>query len=120
MLCGRDGISSLGLVMIAAACLATGVAGCTKNDRAKTQGGMTTEFTLEELQVQAHDFVDCNGNGIPDGQDIQEGTAPDENHNGLIDLCDIDTDANYWGQSWREWRAKRDTSYFSAGHRWNR
>lgn len=35
-------------------------------------------------------FVDCNGNGIPDGTDIADETSGDCNTNGVPDECDID------------------------------
>lgn len=35
------------------------------------------------------DHLDCNGNSIPDGCDILNGTVPDCNGNGIPDSCDI-------------------------------
>jgi len=35
-------------------------------------------------------FEDCNGNGIPDDQDIADGTSQDCNGNGIPDICDIE------------------------------
>lgn len=35
-------------------------------------------------------FVDCNGNGIPDGEDIGSGESFDCNDNGIPDECDIE------------------------------
>jgi hypothetical protein len=32
---------------------------------------------------------DCNGNGVPDDEDIANGTSDDENNNGVPDVCDI-------------------------------
>ncbi|HBZ97547.1 MAG TPA: hypothetical protein DEO57_06850, partial [Phycisphaerales bacterium] len=32
--------------------------------------------------------LDCNGNGIPDSCDIADGTADDQNGNGIIDECE--------------------------------
>lgn len=32
--------------------------------------------------------IDCNGNGIPDGEDIAAGTSLDQNGNGIPDECD--------------------------------
>jgi thiol-disulfide isomerase/thioredoxin len=37
--------------------------------------------------------LDCNGNGIPDSQDIAEGTSMDCNGNGRPDECDLDEGA---------------------------
>ncbi|MEM7165772.1 MAG: LamG-like jellyroll fold domain-containing protein [Planctomycetota bacterium] len=34
-------------------------------------------------------FVDCNGNGNPDTDDLQLGTSPDCNANGIPDECDL-------------------------------
>ncbi|MCP3902588.1 MAG: hypothetical protein GY715_03045 [Planctomycetes bacterium] len=34
-------------------------------------------------------FPDCNGNGVPDGDDIADGTSADCNANGTPDECDI-------------------------------
>jgi len=34
--------------------------------------------------------VDCNDNGVPDDQDIAEGTSQDCNNNGIPDECDIE------------------------------
>jgi len=34
--------------------------------------------------------IDCNGNGIPDDEDIQQGTSPDCNSNGIPDECDTE------------------------------
>lgn len=33
-------------------------------------------------------FLDCNGNGIPDSQDLANGTSPDSNGNGIPDECE--------------------------------
>ena len=33
--------------------------------------------------------LDCNGNGVPDAQDIAEGTLPDANSNGVPDGCEV-------------------------------
>lgn len=49
---------------------------------------------------------DCNGNGIPDDEDIANGTSNDENNNGVPDFCDIilhvDADAPPGGDG-RSW-----------------
>jgi len=39
-------------------------------------------------------FRDCNGNGIPDANDIDSGTSPDCDGNGIPDECDIADDPN--------------------------
>jgi hypothetical protein len=41
--------------------------------------------------VLAHE-PDCNHNGVPDSQDIANGTSEDCNENGVPDECDIDTE----------------------------
>ena len=33
--------------------------------------------------------ADCNGNSLPDGYEISQGTAHDYNNNGVLDSCDI-------------------------------
>jgi hypothetical protein len=37
---------------------------------------------------------DCNGNGIPDDEDIANGTSPDDNGNGVPDECETRPDCN--------------------------
>ena len=39
-------------------------------------------------------FVDCNGNQVPDAQDIEGGTSPDCNANGVEDSVDISSGAS--------------------------
>jgi len=48
----------------------------------------TVDMGAYEVQV-----LDCNGNGVPDDQDIANGTSADCNENGIPDECDgfIDT-----------------------------
>ncbi len=41
------------------------------------------------FRAVVHADVDCNGNAIPDGCDIEDETSPDCNENGLPDECDI-------------------------------
>lgn len=44
------------------------------------------------VDMGAYEFVqvlDCNGNGIPDWQEVRDGTARDCNGNGVPDECDI-------------------------------
>jgi len=38
--------------------------------------------------------TDCNGNGIPDDQDIDDGTSEDVNGNGVPDECECPADVN--------------------------
>ena len=38
--------------------------------------------------------VDCNANGVPDAQDIAEGTSQDCNENGIPDECEPDCDGD--------------------------
>jgi hypothetical protein len=56
-------------------------------------------LALIGLATQAHAGSDCNNNGVPDDQDIANGTSADCNQNGIPDECDIangseDTDGN--------------------------
>lgn len=46
------------------------------------QGGDTLQFVIPPLH-------DCNGNGVPDADDIAAGTSRDCNGNGVPDECDI-------------------------------
>ena len=43
------------------------------------------------VDIGAYEFVDCNGNGVPDSVELDGQTAPDCNGNGYIDSCDIAT-----------------------------
>lgn len=49
-------------------------------------------FVLQTTQ-QVHE-EDCNGNGIPDSQDIANGTSDDCNNNGIPDECENDCNCN--------------------------
>jgi len=44
------------------------------------------------LQLDTVALPDCNGNGIPDEDEIADGTANDCNSNGIPDLCEIEAD----------------------------
>lgn len=49
---------------------------------------------------------DCNNNGVPDDQDIANGTEEDVNHNGIPDICErryVDADAAAGGDG-RTWQ----------------
>jgi hypothetical protein len=47
-------------------------------------------WNLDDVEVWAVSaFADCNGNGIPDDEDISQGTSEDCNTNGVPDECDI-------------------------------
>ena len=39
--------------------------------------------------IYLYPLGDCNGNGVPDSEDIATGTSPDCNNNGRPDVCDI-------------------------------
>jgi hypothetical protein len=43
---------------------------------------------------EINNFTDCNGNGIPDSCDIASGTASDINANGRPDSCEYDCNGN--------------------------
>lgn len=51
------------------------------------------EFNVQEGTAWLDEVIvfadDCNGNGIPDGQDLSGGTSADCNQNGVPDECDI-------------------------------
>jgi len=51
-----------------------------------TEAGLDA-FAAEILDCDAD--VDCNGNGVPDGEDIGNGTSQDCNGNGVPDECDV-------------------------------
>jgi hypothetical protein len=44
------------------------------------------------LPANAGKFPDCNNNGVPDDEDIANGTSVDCNFNGIPDECDVDPD----------------------------
>jgi hypothetical protein len=47
-------------------------------------------WNLDDIELWgAPTILDCNGNGIPDEDDVQAGTSPDCNENGIPDECDI-------------------------------
>src|SRR5262245_15673399 len=48
--------------------------------------------------MRRHDYApaDCNGNGIPDDEDLAQGTVDDANHNGVADDCDPDSALYAW------------------------
>jgi len=52
-----------------------------------------TEAAIDGVKAQAYEcsgIIDCNENGIPDGEDIANGTSQDCNLNGIPDECDIE------------------------------
>lgn len=51
-------------------------------------GGATGDFGLNVTCEQV--FEDCNGNGVPDEDDIDNGTSTDCNNNGIPDECEND------------------------------
>jgi hypothetical protein len=54
-------------------------------DELRIRHGVVPEAQL----LRSASPVDCNGNGIPDSCDIDEGIAVDCNGNGVIDVCEI-------------------------------
>jgi len=46
------------------------------------------------MHVPNPPFIDCNGNGVPDDQDIAEGTSEDCQPNGIPDECETDCQPN--------------------------
>jgi len=76
------------------------------------------EMTVREMVASAHEFEDCDDNGIPDSIDIRVGACDDVNHNGVIDQCDGDTSlfGHYHNTSWRRFAATRDTAYFWSAY----
>ncbi|MCH7700259.1 MAG: VCBS repeat-containing protein, partial [Planctomycetes bacterium] len=46
------------------------------------------------VDMGAYEFYDCNGNGIPDDQDIAQGRSDDCNGNGVPDECEPDCNRN--------------------------
>jgi hypothetical protein len=49
--------------------------------------GFQTEFASGEIMTEILSY-DCNGNGVPDDQDIAAGTSLDDNGNGIPDECE--------------------------------
>ena len=45
--------------------------------------------TMESYRPDLNRFFDCNGNGIPDDEDIRNGTSEDCNGNEIPDECDV-------------------------------
>lgn len=63
---------------------------------------------------------DCNLNGLLDSLDIAEGFDDDDNHNGVIDLCDSDPATASRARSddsWRQFAVSSDSSYFQVRKR---
>lgn len=56
---------------------------------------------------------DCNDNGIPDDEDLKQGSAEDINHDGTADDCDMEQSVYDWVHG--DWQklagAKGDTAY---------
>ena len=46
------------------------------------------------LTPSLQNFDDCNGNGIPDEEDLSSGTSADCNGNGVPDECELGADCN--------------------------
>ena len=46
------------------------------------------------IDAQGTGLVDCNGNGVPDAQDIADGTSQDCDANAVPDECETDTDGD--------------------------
>ena len=42
------------------------------------------------VDMGAHEFYDCNENGVPDGEDIKNGTSEDCNENRIPDECELE------------------------------
>lgn len=47
----------------------------------------------DNVDISTHHSQDCDGNGVPDECDLAHG-APDQNHNGVSDACDPDSDGD--------------------------
>ena len=52
------------------------------------------DWMTETRQWQVEAVADCNGNRIPDSDDIAAGSSRDVNGNGVPDECEADCDAN--------------------------
>lgn len=58
-------------------------------------GNLITQFQTSagaSVLVCYNYELDCNGNGVPDSQDIGQGTSPDADHNGVPDECEPGTE----------------------------
>jgi len=52
---------------------------------------------FDSVDMGAYEHVDCNGNGVPDNQDISDGTSGDCNNNIRPDECESAEDCNLNG-----------------------
>jgi C1A family cysteine protease len=61
-----------------------------------TDGGVTFPgWNIDDVEIWGiPSLFDCNGNGVPDNEDIANGTSQDCNENGIPDECDIDSGAS--------------------------
>jgi hypothetical protein len=58
-------------------------------------GGHLGETPAGNLTIEMEDFfLDCNGNGVPDDEDIASGTSTDCNTNEVPDDCEEDSDGD--------------------------
>lgn len=75
----------------------------------------------DEMMAMAHGHMtDCNLNGLLDSFDIAEGFDDDDNHNGVIDLCDSDpatASRARTDDSWRRFAVSSESSYFQVRKR---
>lgn len=46
-------------------------------------------WNVDDVELVAFPVRDCNGNGVPDDQDISGGTSVDGNRNGVPDECEV-------------------------------
>ncbi len=53
-------------------------------------GGLHNEMKVSAFRIVVTTIVDCNGNGVPDDEDIADGYSEDCNGNGVPDECDVD------------------------------
>lgn len=87
----RTAVTRIGLRSVAASTSDTTVASPSKYSTPGSSESCLTggEYTLSGGFWFGVGFVDCNSNGIPDGQDITVGTSQDCNTSGIPDGCDI-------------------------------
>jgi hypothetical protein len=69
-----------------ACCLFTG--GCTQGTASECTDGVYQGNDTTCAIVDCAPFGDCNSNGVPDGQDIEQGTSNDCDANGVPDECE--------------------------------
>jgi endonuclease/exonuclease/phosphatase family metal-dependent hydrolase len=69
-------------------------AGLQRYDVCMDNSGVYYDHLPVVVDYSSDAAADCNGNGVPDDQDIAGGTSQDCNGNGIPDECETDTDGD--------------------------